>query len=133
MTTGMGQSLEVDRTVSLGGLVSLGPYRLLAAEILAGRRISIRIEAATLMFFPPHPHQTRPQLQSPPPPHPTPKTKRRQEHDPPAHRRTGGAVCGPAPPAFRCYASLTRPPAPWSHCPAAATDDRTPEESNADR
>jgi hypothetical protein len=48
-----GAALELDRTVSQGGLVSLAPYRLLAAEILAGRRISIRIEAATLMFFDP--------------------------------------------------------------------------------
>jgi transposase InsO family protein len=48
-----GAALEVERTVSQGGLVSLAPYRLLAAEILAGRRISIRIEAATLMFFDP--------------------------------------------------------------------------------
>ena len=37
-----GAALEVDRTVSQGGLVSLGKYRLLAAEILAGHRISIR-------------------------------------------------------------------------------------------
>jgi transposase InsO family protein len=48
-----GAALEVDRTVSPGGLVSLGPYRLLAAEILAGRRVSVRIEDATLMFFDP--------------------------------------------------------------------------------
>jgi hypothetical protein len=55
--------LELDRTVSQGGLVSLGPYRLLAAEILAGRRISIRIQDATLMFFDPDTRQllrTRP-------------------------------------------------------------------------
>jgi hypothetical protein len=48
-----GAALEVDRTVSPAGLVSLGAHRLLAAEILSGRRISIRIEAATLMFFDP--------------------------------------------------------------------------------
>jgi len=48
-----GAALEVDRTVSAGGLVSLGPYRLLAAEILGGRRVSIRIQDATLMFFDP--------------------------------------------------------------------------------
>lgn len=46
-------ALEVDRTVSCGGLVSLGEHRLLAAEILSGRRVSVRIEAATLMFFDP--------------------------------------------------------------------------------
>ncbi|MDQ4092150.1 MAG: IS481 family transposase [Actinomycetota bacterium] len=48
-----GAALEVDRTVSAGGLVSLGQHRLLAAEILAGRRVSVRIEDATLMFFDP--------------------------------------------------------------------------------
>jgi hypothetical protein len=48
-----GAVLEVDRTVSQGGLVSLGAYRLLAAEILSGRRVSIRIETTTLMFFDP--------------------------------------------------------------------------------
>jgi hypothetical protein len=50
-----GAVLEVDRTVSQGGLVSLGQHRLLAAEILSGRRVSIRIETATLMFFDPTP------------------------------------------------------------------------------
>jgi hypothetical protein len=48
-----GAALEVDRTVSPGGLVSPGKYRLLAAEILSGRRVSIRIDDATLMFFHP--------------------------------------------------------------------------------
>jgi transposase InsO family protein len=48
-----GSALEVDRTVSRGGLVSLGNHQLLAAEILAGRRVTIRIEATTLMFFDP--------------------------------------------------------------------------------
>ncbi|MDQ4033673.1 MAG: IS481 family transposase [Actinomycetota bacterium] len=48
-----GAALEVDRTVSCGGLVSLGEHRLLAAEILSGRRVSIRIDTATLMFFDP--------------------------------------------------------------------------------
>jgi transposase InsO family protein len=46
-----GQAIEVERLVSRGGLVSLGPRRLLAAEILGGRQIGIRIEAATLMFY----------------------------------------------------------------------------------
>ena len=48
-----GAALEVDRTVSRCGLVSLGDKQLLAAEILGGRRVTIRIEAATLMFFDP--------------------------------------------------------------------------------
>ncbi|HZA18443.1 MAG TPA: hypothetical protein VE645_16400 [Pseudonocardiaceae bacterium] len=40
-------------TSSAPTLVSLGAYRLLAAEILSGRRVSIRIETTTLMFFDP--------------------------------------------------------------------------------
>jgi hypothetical protein len=48
-----GTAVEVDRTISRTGLVSLGDHRLLAAEILGGRRISIRIEDTTLMFFDP--------------------------------------------------------------------------------
>jgi hypothetical protein len=48
-----GIALEIDRTVCRGGIVSLGNRLLLAAEILAGRRVSIRIEPTTLMFFDP--------------------------------------------------------------------------------
>jgi hypothetical protein len=48
-----GQAVEVERPVSRSGLVSLGRHRLLAAEILAGQLVGIRIEAATLMFFDP--------------------------------------------------------------------------------
>ena len=48
-----GTALEVDRTVSKDGLVSLGQRSILAAEILGGRRVSIRIEEHTLMFFEP--------------------------------------------------------------------------------
>jgi transposase InsO family protein len=48
-----GDAVEVERPVSRGGLVSLGPHRLLAAEILGGQLVSIRIEPATLMFYDP--------------------------------------------------------------------------------
>ena len=48
-----GQAAEVDRPVSRGGLVSLGRHRLLAAEILGGQLVGIRIEPATLMFYDP--------------------------------------------------------------------------------
>jgi transposase InsO family protein len=51
--TETGTALEIDRTVSRGGTVCLGNHQLLAAEILAGRRVSIRIEDSTLMFFDP--------------------------------------------------------------------------------
>jgi hypothetical protein len=46
-----GEAVEVDRTVSPGGIVSLAGHQILAAEILGGRRVGIRIEPATLMFF----------------------------------------------------------------------------------
>jgi hypothetical protein len=48
-----GAAIEVERPVSRGGLVSLGPHRLLAAEILGGQLVGIRIEPATLMFYDP--------------------------------------------------------------------------------
>lgn len=48
-----GTALEVDRTVSKDGLISLGQRSILAAEILAGRRVTVRIEEHTLMFFNP--------------------------------------------------------------------------------
>jgi transposase InsO family protein len=46
-----GAALEVDRTISKDGNVGLGGRLILAAEILRGRRVGIRIEPATLMFF----------------------------------------------------------------------------------
>jgi len=46
-----GDAIEVERVVSKDGLVALGGHLLLAAEILSGRRVGIRIEAATLSFF----------------------------------------------------------------------------------
>jgi hypothetical protein len=48
-----GQAVEVERPVSRGGLVCLGSHRLLAAEILSGQLVGIRIEPATLMFYDP--------------------------------------------------------------------------------
>jgi hypothetical protein len=48
-----GDALEVDRTVSNVGIVSLAGHQVLAAEILRGRRVAIRVEPATLMFLDP--------------------------------------------------------------------------------
>jgi transposase InsO family protein len=48
-----GAAIEVDRTVSSCGAVSLASRYVLAAEILGGRRVTIRIEQHTLMFFDP--------------------------------------------------------------------------------
>ncbi|GHJ54724.1 hypothetical protein Nm8I071_40310 [Nonomuraea sp. TT08I-71] len=39
-----GEAVEVDRTISRGGHVSLGQHIVLAAEILGGRRLGIRVE-----------------------------------------------------------------------------------------
>jgi transposase InsO family protein len=46
-------AVEVDRTVSNVGMVCLGQHIVLAAEVLRGRRVSIRIEEHTLTFFDP--------------------------------------------------------------------------------
>ena len=48
-----GAAIEVDRIVSKDGAVHLASRYVLAAEILGGRRVAIRIEPATLMFFDP--------------------------------------------------------------------------------
>ena len=46
-----GAAVEVDRLVSRGGTVALGGTILLAAEILGGRKVGIRIERSALLFF----------------------------------------------------------------------------------
>jgi transposase InsO family protein len=51
--TDPGGAVEVDRTVSNAGTVSLGQHIVLAAEILGGRRVGIRVDEHTLMFFDP--------------------------------------------------------------------------------
>jgi transposase InsO family protein len=48
-----GEAIEVERVVSRTGLVALGPHRVLAAEILAGRQVGVRIDANVLQFFDP--------------------------------------------------------------------------------
>jgi transposase InsO family protein len=48
-----GTAVEVDRTVSTAGTVSLKNQPILAAEILAGRRVTIRIDGPTITFFDP--------------------------------------------------------------------------------
>jgi transposase InsO family protein len=46
-----GAAIEVDRAVNNGGLVSLAGRQVLAAEILGGRPVIVRIEPAMLMFL----------------------------------------------------------------------------------
>jgi hypothetical protein len=45
--------VEVDRTVNNTGSVSLGKRLVLAAEILRGRRVTVRVDGHTLMFLDP--------------------------------------------------------------------------------
>jgi hypothetical protein len=53
VAAGDGDAIEVDRSVSNAGIVSLAGRQVLAAEILRGRQVTIRIQAATLLFFDP--------------------------------------------------------------------------------
>jgi hypothetical protein len=46
-----GAAVEVDRIVSTGGTVSLLGHPVLAAEILAGQRVTVRIDESTLTYF----------------------------------------------------------------------------------
>jgi len=46
-----GSVIEVERAVARGGTVALGGHVILAAEILGGRQVGIRVEGTTLMFF----------------------------------------------------------------------------------
>ncbi|MFR0358596.1 IS481 family transposase [Streptomyces sediminimaris] len=48
---GDGAAFEVDRVVNNSGLVGLGGRQVLAAEILGGRQVGIRIDGETLSFF----------------------------------------------------------------------------------
>jgi hypothetical protein len=79
-----GAAIEVDRTVSKDGAVHLAGRYVLAAEILGGRRVSVRIEQATLMFFDP---ETRELLRT----RPSPLTWDQ------AHRMRGARPAGPPP------------------------------------
>ncbi|MEV7968721.1 integrase core domain-containing protein [Sphaerisporangium sp. NPDC088356] len=54
-----GSAIEVDRTVSRAGTVSLAGRVVLAAEMLNGRRVTVRIEEHTLMFFDPATRELR--------------------------------------------------------------------------
>jgi transposase InsO family protein len=48
-----GAAIEVDRAVNNSGLIGLGGRQVLAAEILGGRPVIVRIEPQTLMFLDP--------------------------------------------------------------------------------
>jgi hypothetical protein len=48
-----GAAVEVDRVVNKTGIIALAGRQILAADILGGRPVSIRIDAQTLTFFDP--------------------------------------------------------------------------------
>jgi hypothetical protein len=50
-TPGSDGVIEVERVVSRGGTITLGGQVILAAEILGGRQVGVRIEETTLLFF----------------------------------------------------------------------------------
>jgi transposase InsO family protein len=79
-----GAAIEVDRAVNKGGIVSLAGKQVLAAEILGGRPVIVRIEPATLMFLDP---QTRELLRV----RPNPLTREQ------ALRLQGARPAGPPP------------------------------------
>ncbi|WP_432138372.1 IS481 family transposase [Streptomyces sp. bgisy154] len=53
LPAGDGLAFEVERLVNNSGLVGLGGHQVLAAEILGGRQVGIRIDDETLSFFDP--------------------------------------------------------------------------------
>ncbi|MFD5472646.1 hypothetical protein [Streptomyces sp. NPDC127105] len=53
LPAGDGAAFEVDRVVNNSGLVGLGGHQVLAAEILGGRQVDMRIDDETLSFFDP--------------------------------------------------------------------------------
>jgi hypothetical protein len=75
---------DLDRAVNRGRVITLGQQVVFVAEILAGRRVSIRIEPTQLMIFDP---QTRELLRT----RPTPLNRKQ------AHRVQGARPAGPPP------------------------------------
>jgi Integrase core domain len=85
-----GAAIEVDRTVSAAGTVGLGGRVILAAEILGGRRVTIRTEGTTLAFFDPETREllrTRAQPLHLRPGHPVPRRPPGRAPAPPLGRR----------------------------------------------
>jgi transposase InsO family protein len=128
-----GTALEIDRILSRTGIVSLGNHQLLAAEILGGRRVNIRLEEATLMFFDPttpellrtRPNplsweQARKLRDARPAPHPDPQWNR--------------SPCNSAPPTMASSWSSDRKtpsdaPTPTKSSPSTSPNTRSPSSS----
>jgi hypothetical protein len=100
-----GAAIEVDRIVSRNDAVHLGSRYVAAGEILAGRRVSIRIEDKTLMFFDP---QARELLRTRPSPLPGTRPAASAARDRPGRHR------GHRPSRSPCSASPATPASSWS-------------------
>ena len=91
-----GDAVEVERVVSKDGNIALAGKVVLAAEILGGRRVGIRIEAATLMIYDldsraaPHPAQPAHSRAGPP-------ARGNRPASPPRGRRSSRSGCSAAP------------------------------------
>ena len=93
-----GDAIEVDRTVSRSGTVSLGQHIVLAAEILAGRRVGIRIEPATLMFFDPDTRELLRTRKNPLRPEQVKRLRGARPAGPPPAPRSSPSGCSGGPP-----------------------------------
>jgi transposase InsO family protein len=83
-----GAAIEVDRAVNKGGIVSLAGRQVLAAEILGGRSVIIRIEPATLMFLDPDTRELLRVRPNPLTPDQTRRLQRARPAGPPPRPRT---------------------------------------------
>ena len=129
-----GAAIEVDRIVSKDGPVHLANRYVLAAEILGGRRVGIRIEEATLMFFDPDTREllrTRPnpltwdqaRLCGRPPRRATAPAIDRADHRPAAgqqHRRHHGRRAEDRPRPDPRRARSSRPTSPSTPSPSSS-------------
>ena len=96
-----GAAIEVDRAVNNSGLVSLAGRQVLAAEILGGRPVIVRIEPQTLMFLDPH---TRELLRIGPTRSPPSRRCGCKARAPPARHRAPGPSRSP-------FSAASAPPA----------------------
>ena len=97
-----GTAIEVDRVVNATGSVGLAGRQVLAAEILAGRRVTVRIDATTLTFFDPDTREllrTRPNPLHLRPGRPAPRSPPRRATTPTQPSNPSGCSAGPPTPA----------------------------------
>ena len=127
-----GAAVEVDRAVNNTGLVGLAGKQILAAEILGGRPVIVRVEAQTLMFLDP---ETRELLRVRPNPlTPSRCCAYRARARPDRHRGPGpnpspssgaSAPTAGSPSAAKPSRSAACTPGAWSACTSPSTRSRS--------